>query len=126
MAPTLSIGSLLLRIEEGDFKNLWLGALPLWTKGAKASGSPKGTVMTLTFRLQSTVLYGCISNLCHNAYSALQGTARKREMCEKLSRGGDKERCGWVKDKYALSLQIVPFVLGEMLQSGMLRDRNES
>src|SRR5205807_7070125 len=35
---------------------------------------------------------------------------------EKLSQGGEKGRCGWLKDKYGVSWQIVPSVLGEMLQ----------
>lgn len=34
---------------------------------------------------------------------------------EKLSEGGEKGDCGWIKDKYGLSWQIVPTVLGEML-----------
>jgi hypothetical protein len=38
------------------------------------------------------------------------------ELWEKLSAGGEKGQCGWVKDKYGLSWQIVPVVLGEMLQ----------
>ena len=37
------------------------------------------------------------------------------EMWEKLSEGGEKQRCGWPKDKYGVSWQIVPPVLGEML-----------
>jgi len=37
------------------------------------------------------------------------------ELSEKLSEGGQKERCGWLKDKYGLSWQIIPSVLGEML-----------
>jgi predicted 3-demethylubiquinone-9 3-methyltransferase (glyoxalase superfamily) len=35
---------------------------------------------------------------------------------EKLSAGGYKDRCGWVKDKFGLSWQIVPTVLGELMQ----------
>ena len=37
---------------------------------------------------------------------------------EKLSEGGDKQaqQCGWLKDKYGVSWQIVPIVLGKMLQ----------
>jgi predicted 3-demethylubiquinone-9 3-methyltransferase (glyoxalase superfamily) len=35
---------------------------------------------------------------------------------EKLSEGGEKQQCGWLKDKYGLSWQIVPTVLGEMMQ----------
>ena len=38
------------------------------------------------------------------------------EFWEKLSEGGEKSRCGWLKDKYGLSWQIVPTVLEEMLQ----------
>jgi len=38
------------------------------------------------------------------------------ELWEKLSEGGEKQRCGWLKDKYGVSWQIVPTVLGEMLQ----------
>ena len=38
------------------------------------------------------------------------------EFWEKLSEGGEKSRCGWLKDKYGLSWQVVPTVLVEMLQ----------
>lgn len=38
------------------------------------------------------------------------------DLWEKLSAGGEKQRCGWLKDKYGLSWQIVPSVLGELLQ----------
>jgi predicted 3-demethylubiquinone-9 3-methyltransferase (glyoxalase superfamily) len=38
------------------------------------------------------------------------------ELWEKLSEGGKKDRCGWLRDKYGLSWQVVPSVLGEMLQ----------
>jgi predicted 3-demethylubiquinone-9 3-methyltransferase (glyoxalase superfamily) len=38
------------------------------------------------------------------------------ELWEKLSEGGKKERCGWLKDRYGLSWQIIPSVLGKMLQ----------
>jgi len=34
---------------------------------------------------------------------------------EKLSEGGAKGQCGWLKDKYGLSWQIVPTALGEMM-----------
>lgn len=37
------------------------------------------------------------------------------ELWEKLSAGGEKSRCGWLKDKFGLSWQIIPTVLGEML-----------
>ena len=37
------------------------------------------------------------------------------ELWEKLSEGGQKDRCGWLKDKYGLSWQIIPSALGKML-----------
>ena len=37
-------------------------------------------------------------------------------MWEKLSDEGEKEQCGWLKDKFGVSWQIVPTILGEMLQ----------
>jgi predicted 3-demethylubiquinone-9 3-methyltransferase (glyoxalase superfamily) len=38
------------------------------------------------------------------------------DLWEKLSRGGEEEQCGWLKDKFGVSWQIVPKDLGEMLQ----------
>jgi predicted 3-demethylubiquinone-9 3-methyltransferase (glyoxalase superfamily) len=35
---------------------------------------------------------------------------------EKLSAGGHESRCGWLKDRFGLSWQIIPSILGEMLQ----------
>lgn len=38
------------------------------------------------------------------------------KLWEKLSEGGEIEQCGWLRDKYGVSWQIVPTILGEMLQ----------
>jgi predicted 3-demethylubiquinone-9 3-methyltransferase (glyoxalase superfamily) len=37
------------------------------------------------------------------------------ELWEKLSEGGEKGRCGWLKDKYGVSWQIIPSILGKLL-----------
>ena len=37
------------------------------------------------------------------------------ELWEKLSAGGRKDRCGWLVDKYGVSCQIIPSVLGKLL-----------
>ena len=37
-------------------------------------------------------------------------------MWDKLSDGGEKSRCGWLKDRYGISWQIIPSVLGRLLQ----------
>lgn len=39
------------------------------------------------------------------------------ELWEKLSAGGEKSRCGWLKDKFGISWQIVPSILGELLHT---------
>jgi predicted 3-demethylubiquinone-9 3-methyltransferase (glyoxalase superfamily) len=41
------------------------------------------------------------------------------ELWNKLSEGGQQEQCGWLKDRFGLSWQIIPSVLGKML-----RDKN--
>jgi len=47
------------------------------------------------------------------------------ELWEKLSKGGEKQRCGWLQDKYGLSWQIIPSVLGEMLQDKDAKKSNK-
>ena len=42
---------------------------------------------------------------------------------EKLSAGGEKSKCGWLKDKYGLSWQIVPVILSELMRD---KDREKS
>ena len=37
------------------------------------------------------------------------------ELWEKLSEGGEKSRCGWLKDKYGLSWQVIPSILGKLI-----------
>lgn len=39
------------------------------------------------------------------------------ELWEKLSEGGEKSRCGWLKDKFGLSWQIIPKALGELMSN---------
>jgi predicted 3-demethylubiquinone-9 3-methyltransferase (glyoxalase superfamily) len=45
------------------------------------------------------------------------------DLWEQLSAGGEKGRCGWLKDKYGLSWQIIPSSLGEMLSD---KDREKA
>lgn len=39
------------------------------------------------------------------------------EFWRKLSQGGEERQCGWLKDKYSLSWQIVPAILGELMSA---------
>jgi len=90
--------------------------------GAKVSGRAKGTVMTITFELegqQFIALNGGPYFTFSPAISFLVNCEKQKEvddLWERLSEGGAREQCGWIKDKYGVSWQIVPSVLGEMLQ----------
>lgn len=90
--------------------------------GAKASGRPKGTVMIETFELegqQFIALNGGPVFTFSPAISFLVNCETQEEvdeLWEKLSEGGEKVECGWLKDKYGVSWQIVPTVLLEMLK----------
>jgi predicted 3-demethylubiquinone-9 3-methyltransferase (glyoxalase superfamily) len=45
-----------------------------------------------------------------------QGQNEVDELWAKLSAGGEPQQCGWLTDKFGVSWQIVPTILGEMLQ----------
>jgi predicted 3-demethylubiquinone-9 3-methyltransferase (glyoxalase superfamily) len=48
-------------------------------------------------------------------FVSCQTQAEVDDLWEKLSAGGEKSRCGWLKDKFGVSWQIIPSVLGELL-----------
>jgi predicted 3-demethylubiquinone-9 3-methyltransferase (glyoxalase superfamily) len=91
-------------------------------EGAKVSGRPKGTVMTVTFQLEGQefmALNGGPAFTFSPAISFIVNCETQEKvdrLWEKLSKGGEIEQCGWLKDKYGVSWQIVPIILGEMLQ----------
>jgi predicted 3-demethylubiquinone-9 3-methyltransferase (glyoxalase superfamily) len=90
--------------------------------GANASRRPEGTVMTVTFELEGQefiALNGGPVFKFTEAISLLVNCETQVEvddLWKKLSEGGQEGPCGWLKDKYGLSWQIFPTVLGEMLQ----------
>jgi predicted 3-demethylubiquinone-9 3-methyltransferase (glyoxalase superfamily) len=89
---------------------------------AEASGRPKGTLMTVTFELEGQrfmALNGGPIFKFSQAISFLVSCETQQEvddLWKKLSEGGEVEQCGWLKDKFGVSWQIVPSVLGEMMQ----------
>jgi len=104
------------------FKNSKIGTITRYGEaGAAASGRPKGTVMTVAFQLEGqafTALNGGPHFKFTEAISLVVNCKTQEEvdeLWEKLSGGGEKGQCGWLKDKYGLSWQIVPTVLGKML-----------
>ena len=91
------------------------------TRYGEAGPGPKGTVMSATFQLERQTFYALNGGPLFSFTPAIsffvncETQQEVDELWEKLSAGGKKERCGWLKDKYGLSWQIVPSVLSEML-----------
>ena len=91
------------------------------TRYGEAGPGPKGTVMSATFQLEGQNFYALNGGPQFSFTPAIsffvncQSQQEVDELWEKLSEGGQKERCGWLKDKYGLSWQIIPSALGEML-----------
>ena len=89
---------------------------------AEVSGRPKGSVMTVTFELEGQrfmALNGGPILKFSSAISFLVNCETQQEvddLWEKLSEGGQVEQCGWLKDKFGVSWQIVPNILGEMIK----------
>jgi predicted 3-demethylubiquinone-9 3-methyltransferase (glyoxalase superfamily) len=100
------------------FKNSKVGKV---TRYGDAGPGPKGTVMSATFQLEGQefmALNGGPQFAFTPAISFFVNCETQQEvdvLWEKLSEGGKKERCGWLKDKYGLSWQIIPSALGKML-----------
>ena len=88
----------------------------------EAGPGPEGTVMTTSFRLDGQefiALNGGPQFKFTEAISFVidcESQDEVDELWEKLSDGGEPGPCGWLKDKFGLSWQVVPSVLGEMLQ----------
>jgi predicted 3-demethylubiquinone-9 3-methyltransferase (glyoxalase superfamily) len=91
------------------------------TRYGEAGPGPKGTVMSATFQLDGQEFYALNGGPMFTFSPAISFFVKCEtqpeidKMWEKLSAGGEKQRCGWLKDKYGVSWQIVPPVLGEML-----------
>ncbi len=92
------------------------------TRCGEEGPGPKGTVMSATFQLEGQeffALNGGPQFTFSPAISFLVNCETQQEvdeLWEKLSEGGEKQRCGWLKDRYGLSWQVIPSVLGEMLR----------
>ncbi|MDB5199946.1 MAG: 3-demethylubiquinone-9 3-methyltransferase [Chitinophagaceae bacterium] len=90
-------------------------------EGAKASGQPEGTVMTVAFLLDGqnfTAINGGPIFKFTEAVSFVINCENQEEVdhfWNKLTEGGQESQCGWLKDKFGLSWQVVPKQLGELM-----------
>lgn len=100
------------------FKNSRIGKITRY--GENAYGTP-GTVMTISFQLEGQEFMALNGgpeftfSPAISFYVSCETQAEIDELWEKLSAGGEIEECGWLKDRYGISWQIVPAALGEML-----------
>ncbi|HXO18986.1 MAG TPA: VOC family protein [Thermoanaerobaculia bacterium] len=105
------------------FKNSKMGGVSRYSEEAsQAAGRPKGSAMTVTFELEGQgfmALNGGPQFKFTEAISLMVSCKTQAELDElwtKLSAGGEEGPCGWLKDKYGLSWQIVPTIVGELMQ----------
>jgi predicted 3-demethylubiquinone-9 3-methyltransferase (glyoxalase superfamily) len=89
---------------------------------AEGSGQPKGSVMTVSFQLDGQDFMalngGPVDFTFSPAISFVVNCETQDELDRywtRLSAGGEEVQCGWLKDKYGVSWQIVPTALGEMI-----------
>jgi predicted 3-demethylubiquinone-9 3-methyltransferase (glyoxalase superfamily) len=100
------------------FKNSKIGKISRYGQGGPG---PAGSVMTVEFDLDGQrfiALNGGPHFKFNESISFSVDCKTQSEVDEfwkKLSAGGQEVQCGWVKDKYGLSWQVVPTFLGEML-----------
>lgn len=90
-------------------------------ESSKASGRPKGSVMTVSFSLNDhefVALNGGPIFKFNEAISIIVNCDTQKEVDDywsKLTKGGQEVQCGWLKDKFGLSWQINPNILDKMI-----------
>ncbi len=101
------------------FKNSRIGKISRYGEGGPRR---KGSVMTVTFRLDGQD-FTALNGGPHFSFSpaisfvvACKSQAEIDDLWRRLSKGGEKQRCGWLKDRYGLSWQIIPAGLGKLLK----------
>src|SRR5687767_5911399 len=106
------------------FKNSSIGKTTHFGKeGYEIHKMPEGTVMTVEFTIEGqkfVALNGGPIFKFNEAISFIVNCETQEEIdyyWNKLSEGGDKkaQQCGWLKDKYGLSWQVVPTILDDLI-----------
>lgn len=114
-----------VRFYTSIFKNSGIGAIARYLDtGEEFHGKPAGSVMAIEFSLEGqdfVALNGGPEFKFNEAISFVVNCETQEELdyyWEKLSSGGDEKAqiCGWLKDKYGISWQIVPSALNDMIR----------
>jgi predicted 3-demethylubiquinone-9 3-methyltransferase (glyoxalase superfamily) len=117
------------------FKNSKIGTISRYGEaGREVHGKPAGSVMTVAFVLDGqafTALNGGPVFRFTEAISLQIDCESQKEVdyyWDKLSEGGDDkaQQCGWLKDRYGLSWQVVPRALIELMSDPIPRNPGES
>jgi predicted 3-demethylubiquinone-9 3-methyltransferase (glyoxalase superfamily) len=93
------------------------------TRYGDAGPGPKGTMMVGTFQLDGERFIALNGGPLYKFTEAISFSVdceTQEEIdyfWEKLSEGGEKSQCGWLKDKFGLSWQVVPSKMGELMNS---------
>jgi predicted 3-demethylubiquinone-9 3-methyltransferase (glyoxalase superfamily) len=91
------------------------------SKVLRVMPGPNGTVMSATFQLEGQDFYALNGGPQFKFTPAIslfvncETQPEVDELWKKLSAGGSEEQCGWLKDRYGLSWQIIPSILGKLL-----------
>ncbi len=100
------------------FKNSKVGTVARFGEGGVG---PKGKVMTASFELEGQEFVALNGGPHYSFTPAIsfyvhcETQEEVDEFWEKLSVGGEKGQCGWLEDKFGVSWQIVPNILGELM-----------
>jgi predicted 3-demethylubiquinone-9 3-methyltransferase (glyoxalase superfamily) len=100
------------------FKNSKMGKI---SRYGDAGPGPKGSAMSVTFQIEGQEFYALNGGPQFKFTPAIsffvncETQQEVDELWEKLSAGGRTDRCGWLQDKFGLSWQIIPTVLGQLL-----------
>src|SRR5215472_4062205 len=105
------------------FKNSKITQISRYSESAaKMAGKPAGSALTVIFQLEGQdfmALNGGPLFTFSAAISLMVGCETQEEVdriWDRLSHDKTREQCGWLQDKYGVSWQIVPTVLGKMMQ----------
>jgi len=100
------------------FKNSKMGKI---SRYGDAGPGPKGSVMSVTFQIEGQEFFALNGGPHFKFTPAIsffvncETQQEVDDLWEKLSAGGRTDRCGWLQDKFGLSWQIIPTVLGQLL-----------
>ena len=106
------------------FKKSKIGKIARYDKaGEKVAGRPAGSVMTVEFEIEGQEFIALNGGPIFKFNESVSFVVNCKTQAEvdyywkKLTAGGKEVQCGWLKDKFGVSWQIVPTVLGELMST---------